>query len=404
MKNPFRVQRRWTALALVLLAGMLVLLLIRGGRQPSKTPGAESLRAPPIVIRPRPESSEAHATTQPVARSLDASAAKDELCGVSASDALRAGNETIDQHVARLTEPALGRWKSSLAASEDPRRQAMALALANAKPGPGPRPGAEPSRDTPVNNSLVLLAMQTDDPAIYALALHQCLDDDYAMSPGPCEALSFEHWTAIAPDNAIPWLWRAARANRAGDAEGVEAALAKASAAAGIGEDGAGLYMQAMAAFPGDASPLEKAAAGTEIDSILPGGAPIELISLCSEAAIQQPLRKKQCASIATALATEGSTLFDLVLAARLGDRVGSPEDTRKALSKELANAHGALTGTPNPWSTSGPDPWAGVSDAAGFRCGTVRRYNAFVDAIQAARGNERAALASVSRTLQGAR
>jgi hypothetical protein len=300
-----------------------------------------------------------------------------------------------------VTEPSIGRWKSSLAASADPRLQAIGLALANATPRP-PRPGDEPSKDTPVNNSLVLLAIETDDPAIYALAIHQCLDEGYSMAPGSCEGLSFEHWAAIAPDNAVPWLWIAARANYANNPQGVEQALAKASSAAGIQEYEPALYVQAMGALPGDASSLEKAVAGAEVDSILRGGAPIMSASVCSEIAIQQPLRKEQCSAITTALATQGSSVWDLMQASRLADRLGFPEDTRTALRAEAKNARETIMSSPSPWTTTGPDPWTDLGGRSRFRCDTVRGYVAFIDAIQAARGNERAALAAVGRAAHG--
>jgi hypothetical protein len=393
---------RWIALAIAVLGCVLTLLLVRSCGHPQKQIAAG--RAPPVTTRAGPEKANARAAMQvPAPRETTATAVKDELCGVSESDSLRAaGNETLEQHVARLTEPAISRWKNSLASSEDLRRQAIGLALANARPRPSP--GDAPSKDTPVNNSLVLLAMQTDDPAIYSLALHQCLDEDYAMSAGPCEALSWEHWAAIAPDNAIPWLWIAARANRISDAQGVETALANASAATEIQEYEPDLYVQAMGALPSDAFPLDKAAAGTEVDSVFMGGAPLEIASVCSQTAIQKSLRKEQCSAITQDLAKQGSTMFDLALASRLAEQLGFPEEVRTGLMMEKKNAMVALTSAPNPWTTTGPDPSSDLSGGLWFRCGPVRRYDAFVDAILAAHGNERVALAAVSRTLQGAK
>jgi hypothetical protein len=400
MNGSFGPAWRWVALAIAVLGCVLALLLVRSGRSPHKQIAAVG-SAPPALTRAGGEKANAHAVMQPPSPSETAAAAvKDELCGVSESDSLRAGNETLEQHVARLTEAAISRWKGSLASSEDSRRQAIGLALANARLRP--RPGDAPSKDTPVNNSLVLLAMQTDDAAIYSLALHQCLDEDYAMAAGPCEALSWEHWAAIAPDNAMPWLWIAARANRIADLQGVETALANASATAGIEEYGSALYVQAMAALPGDASPLEKAAAGTEVNSVFMGGAPLEIASLCSQTAIQTSLRKEQCSAITKDLAQQGSTMFDLVLASRLAVQLGFPEEVRTGLRMEAKNAMVALTSAPNPWTTTGPDPSSDLSGGLWFRCGAVRRYDAFVDAILAARGNERVALAAVSTAMRG--
>jgi hypothetical protein len=403
-KGLFRPAWRLIALAIALLVCVLALLLVRGARTPQRQI-ADTVSAHPPVIRANPERADAHAATQQVPTQPLGTAVKDELCGVSGSALLRAGDETIEQHVARVTEPAISRWKRSLATSEDPRRQAIGLALTNARPRRSP--GDEPSKDTPVNNSLVLLAIGTDDPAIYALAINQCWDwnnGGYAMAAGPCEGLSWEHWANIDPDNAIPWLWIAAKAERAGDQQGIEEALAKASSAPGIQEYGSALSALATGALPGDVSPLEEAVAGAEVISIFPGGAPVAIMSLCSETAIQQSARKEQCSAITTSLAKQGSTLIDLVLASRLADRLGFPEETRTALSAEAKNARATITNSPNPWRTTGPDPWTDLSGRSRFRCDTVRGYAAFIDAIQAARGNERAALGAVSRTVQDAK
>lgn len=122
----------------------------------------------------------------------------DELCGMQGPGLRRASNETIGQHVMRVTHAAISGWTGSLVASEDPRREAVGFALENAHPGaPGDR-----GKDTPVNNNLVLLAIETNNPVIYALALSQCGDLD--QTSGPCQALSWEHWADIDPDNAVP--------------------------------------------------------------------------------------------------------------------------------------------------------------------------------------------------------
>ena len=390
-KVPVRRAWRWIALAAVLASLLAVFLETGRTRQEQVAQPVAAITAP---VRANPETMPFLAATPYIASDRHSPVVKDELCGVSGSDVFRAGDETVEQHVARVTEPAISRWKGSLAASEDPRRQAIALALANARPRPSP--GDQPSKDTPMNNNLVLLAIETDDPAIYSLALHQCTSEGYGMAPGPCEGLSWEHLVAIDPNNAIPWLWIAARAEHAGDSRGVEDALARASAASGIEEYGAGLAVLAMDALPGDTVPLVEAMAGAQVTSILPGSAPISLESLCSETAIQRSLRKQQCSAITTVLAKQGSTLIDLLLASALADRLGFPQETRTALSAEAKTARAtSFRRIPYPWS----DPRGNSS----FGCNTVRGYDGFIDALRAARGNWRAALGAVGRAMEGA-
>jgi len=323
----------------------------------------------------------------------------DELCGVEGQDRARAGHETIEQHVERLTQHAIDRWRSALAASGDPRRQAIGLALTNAVPG-GPVitdeelvPGNEPSKDTPANNNLVLLAVETGDPTIYSLALGLCkntLTDD--MASGPCAGLSWEHWASIDPDNGMPWLWIAAKAEQSGEQQAVENALAKASTAARIESYGSTVNGLALGALPGDAAPLEKAVAGADVWYTLHVGVPLELVSLCAASAIQQPVRKQQCSAIATILAKAGPTYMDLAIASHLADRLGFPEETRAALKAERQNGRAALNGL---------FPWQNSNNGSVFRCDVVLAFDRFIDALRANGGNERAALRAVMQARQ---
>jgi len=211
-----------------------------------------------------------------------------------------------------------------------------------------------------VNNKLVLLAIETGDPAIYSLAIGQCQGDFYDMAPGPCQGLSWKHWADIDPGNAVPWLWIAAKAERAGDQQGVEESLAKAASAARTDAYGAALSATAFGALRAIPLLWEKAVAGADVISILRVGTPIETVSaLLRNSAIRQPVRKKQCSAIATALAAQGSTLIELRLASFLADRLAFPQDMRTALNTESKNARGALTRS-YPWrdSAGGGEIW----------------------------------------------
>lgn len=327
-------------------------------------------------------------------------AIRDELCGVKDEDRARSGEETVAQHVARLTEPLITRWKNALAASGDPRRQAIALALTNVELGArviNPEElasGNEPSKDNPANNNLVLRAIESRDPAIYALAMGQCrslVTDD--MLSGSCQGLSFEDWASIDPDNGMPWLWLAAKAQHAGDQQGIDGALAKAAAAARIESYGSTLSGLALGALPGDTAPLERAAAGAEVISIWRIGTPLAVGSLCSPEAIGQPQRKQQCSAIATLLADHGSTLIDVAIASSLAERVRLPEGMQVALKAERRGARAVLN-----WS----NPWD-LNDSSGFHCEKVLAYDGYVDALRAAGGNERLALRAMETARQQA-
>jgi len=59
----------------------------------------------------------------------------------------------------------------------------------------------------------------------------------------------------------------------------------------------------------------------------------------------------------------------------------------------DFKNARETIASRPSPWTTIGPDPWTDLSGRSRFRCDTVRGYDAFIDAIQVARGNELGAM-----------
>lgn len=384
---------RWIAVATVLLVCLLtVILLVKRAPQEHLAIRTEPGSAP---LQANPPRVQAHANVDVprAAAPTPAPAVIDDLCGVNGPDRKRAGNETLDQHMARLTQRAIRRWKEALAASEDPRRQAIGLALTDTKPDahistPEERiPGNEPSKDTPINNKLVLLATESGDPAIYSLAIGQCRDATNDMASGPCQGLSWEQWADIDPDDGMPWLWIAAKADHAGNQQEVEEALAKASTAPRIDGYWSTLSAVALGALPSDSAPLEKAVAGADVTSIPAVGTPFAIISLCSASAIQQTRRKQECSAIAATLAKQGSMLIDLVMASSLADRLGFPPETRAVLSAEAKRARAAV---------SKSFPWSFPLEGSKFGCDTLLAYDRFVDVLRAD-GNERAALLAIA-------
>ena len=261
-------------------------------------------------------------------------------------------------------------------------------------------PGTDPMPDTPVNNRLVLLAIETSDPVVYALALSQCGDHGYNMAVGPCQGLSWEHWANIDPDNAVPWLAIAAKAGNSGDRQRVEEALAKASMASHFDTYSSTVSAIALGALPRDIAPLDQAVAGADVISVLGfsvTGVDIAA-TLCSDIAVQAPTRRLQCTSIANELADSGTTLLDLAAALNLARRLGFPKDRQAELQNEQRNGARALV-THNPWTFT--NDGTGFSSVSNFHCDTVLGYDEFIDALQATGANERAALAAVATAVQ---
>ena len=395
----------WAVLVTVLLASLASLALFLVARRGPQTQIAKSIDSRPVAVRVSQESarSRMNAVAQrAVVRTPPPPAIVDDLCGVRGPYAERAGDETVAQHVMRTTKTVISRWQRTLAASDDLRSRAIGVALEDAHPA---APGNEP-QDTPVNNSIVLSAIESNDPVIYALALSRC-EDGYEMAAGPCQGLSWEHWASIDPDNAAPWLWIAAKADDAGDQQGVEEALAKAAIASRFDSYTSTVAAIALGALARDVAPLDKAVAGIDVISTRPIAIPAADLTarLCSDVAVQQPLRKQQCTSIANDLANGGSTVFDLGVAWSLGKTLGFPADRQANLQMEYQSAVRALLAH-NPWryaaEGSDLDERSHLVVGSDFHCDTVLGYDAFIDALQATGGSERAALAVVGRAAQG--
>lgn len=397
-RSSWRVWR-WAAVGITLLAVLAFLLTARRAprRQIANTVAPHTFMVATNLGRAY---SRVNALAQPAEVHTRGTVLTDQLCGMRGPELKRAANETIGQHVMRVTQTSISGWTSSLVASEELKRQAVGLALENAHPGaPGDR-----GKDTPVNNKLVLLAIETNDPVIYALALSQC--GDLVQASGPCQALSWEHWANIDPDNAVPWLGIAAKASSSGDQQRVDHALAMASRASRFDEYASTVSGIALSALPRDMGPLGKAVAVGDVFSSLSSlGAPPTLgifETLCSETAIQQLVRKQQCTFVVNDLADKGATLFDVLVASKFAKRLGFSADRQSMLEMEARDDLAALTAH-NPWSLT--DEGSGYRLAStNFRCNTVLGYDNLGDALQAANGNWRAALGALGKMARSAK
>jgi len=193
------------------------------------------------------------------------------------------------------------------------------------------------------------------------------------------------------------------KAGNSGDPQGVEDALAKASAASHFDTYASTVGTIALTGLPRDMAPLDKAVAGADVMTGLGVGIPtLDIASkLCSDTAIQEPTRRQQCTSLTNHLADEGTSVFDVLVAVTLARRLGLPKDLLVKLQREQRSESMALTAH-NPWRYT--NDGSGLNLLPDFGCDTVRGYDDLLDALLATGGNQRAALATVAGTLQGAK
>ena len=144
---------------------------------------------PPATSRPRePAPVEAAEVKLPEPSPPPIAADETDLCGYGRVKKAAAAEILAQARIA--ADKVFDRLKDRLAASREPREQALGLYLKG-------------STDT-----LVALASGSGDPQVYGLAFVACAYGGYGPS---CDLLSAQQWAMIEPDNAVPWLLIAAR-------------------------------------------------------------------------------------------------------------------------------------------------------------------------------------------------
>ena len=172
-------------------------------------------------------------------------------------------------------------------------------------------------------------------PQAYALALYLC-QRAYpgGAKVGPCTQVTPAQWAVLEPDNVIPWLAEASLALSRGDDFARDTALRQAAAA-----KTSRLHWEtslAIAAHPIfiQAQPATRLATLIEllgIHAALPTPALHVIDQQCGDRVRMDDDRQRLCSGIATTL-TAGTTLFELSIAARIGEHAGWSSDRTNVL------------------------------------------------------------------------
>jgi hypothetical protein len=241
--------------ALLAFAMLLVIGLWWRNHQPSahNVPAAAAARqtaqidSPPALHESKavPPASDQIATT-PI-KTVD-------VCGVgkvAIDDPQRAKVEA--EFGAKLDKDLL-RWRDALLNSSDVRARAAGMFI----DGRIDSVSFVKAPSQKALDSLVQLEMETNDPAVYAIALASC---DAVKTPTPggsCESISRQGWSKLEPDNAAPWLEIAGAARAAHDTAAENTAFAKAIKASRIDGYDYSLFGFAEPEMPADTTPMER--------------------------------------------------------------------------------------------------------------------------------------------------
>jgi hypothetical protein len=288
-----------------------------------------------------------------------------EVCGIGKVKFDRDDWTATGKLFDTLTKKLRLRWLSTLRNSDDYRARATGLYLEDMFDRDEPRKDPESARD-----ELVQLALVTQDPAIFALAIAKCTKgvDDFA-APVACPQLTLDQWTRADPDNAVPWLQLAANARSKNNSAAEAAAFAHAAQAHRYESYKWSMFAFAESAMPGGITAAEQWFL-TEQTLGVEAAMPMPYITgpkYCSREAASDATVLRQCNAMADLLMNKSNSLLEFSLGKSLGARIGWPAEVIDALTQQLNASMEAL----DRMAPSDPnDQWS---------CDSVARGNAFI-------------------------
>ncbi|MEJ0100070.1 MAG: hypothetical protein WDO12_10135 [Pseudomonadota bacterium] len=251
-----------------------------------------------------------------------------EVCGIGHVDVDPGDPAAVGNYLQDLTKDAFIRWQAAMTASGDDAARAVGLYAQLRHDGAG--------YDAATLGALIQLAADSRDPVAYGIAYQACAK---VATPAPdplCGLISAAGWAKIDSDNAVPWILMAGQQQKAGNAEAVTTAMARAAQATRISSGGESLHAVAAPLLPRDIPPLESMQLSvTMVGYEAAWGLPYlqDVQRLCIEATDVDDRRRAACARLAELLAAKGNTA-DMAVAGKLGPMAGWPADRFEAMTK----------------------------------------------------------------------
>ena len=285
-----------------------------------------------------------------------------EVCGIGKLTA--DADKTTMQQLGSSVEPLRRQWLDAMLHSGDARSRATGLLLSTRVNGDRLQNAPSDEFTAP----LVQLALSSQDPAVYAMAVYAC-QPLAGLAPGAaCAAINVEGWAAMEPNNAAPWLELASAAHSAKDVVAENAAFSKAAKATMIDGYAGSLLPNAEALLPVGATPLDRYLLTAEVIGV-EASLPLPYVPMhCSAEAVNDKVVRSQCSALAELMVSKGTTLSEFGLGISMGARAGWPANRVEALRQRKDALMGLMLSRANPSSPN--DQWT---------CQTIERGNAFM-------------------------
>lgn len=334
-------------------------------REPGAPPVIASAERSVAITKPRvpaPESPQSVAPAvppRPQAVAVDDRNSQIEVCGRGYltraeldSEAFRKRTLTeVDTVLRRLIERLLqGDTRARAAGLSMQVAQQVGVALEQRSRAIGTAAAASAPADDDVAgagqplNALAKLAVDSRDPAVYALAVQACQSTGALEGRrGGCQLISFDQWALLDARNAVPWMYAAEAAFNRRDTGAYAEAMHRIAQAQGSETFFGVLPGLARTHLPVDVPAHLWPAVYTRVigmQAALPLPAYQRVAQYCSADAVKDANRLQTCTSIAGVLLERGTSLIDHNIGLAIAKRVGWNE-TRLAQAELKREAYG---------------------------------------------------------------
>jgi len=186
-------------------------------------------------------------------------------------------------------------------------------------------------------DELVALAVGAGDPGVYAMALEAC--GAYSTPQGgTCQQLSVSAWARLDPDNAMPWMLMAGKAQARNDTAAATQYFERAAEAKKIDSYYESLFAWSESELPNDVSALGRWYLTTQslgvAATLVPPYAPA--MRYCSGTALEDDQIRERCATVAELMVSSGTTVLEYAMGVSLGARTGWSPARVSELTEQL--------------------------------------------------------------------
>jgi hypothetical protein len=278
-----------------------------------------------------------------------------EVCGLSKAEAkaflasngaagVPAANHALVETISKFTrsedlsEKTLGLYlMANLAGNEIMESERLNYPGCKDDPSCAFKPFDAAQQARPANaQPLINLALSNRDPNVYAAALYACS----RVKVDACKSVSYRRWAELEPDNAAAWLMAASEANTRQDSVERAANLQRAATASSYNTRVPSLSTVLTATPILQQSPLAHSQMNVLLQQIFTNTGSEAMGGLarhCGFSEVMDDSRRQLCDVLANKLAEKDETSIAILIAARIGERVGWNAERVQVLKDEYA-------------------------------------------------------------------